>query len=174
MIFFLPLNKYLHSSSKWFTIITACLGHFVRERWLGNSQMYKVKCGMSTKWAQGLRGLGRVTWWYHPTLMEKLRVLVARGEEVDQQSVLVVRVSLWSFIYMEDNMERTRKKTWQTAESVSHPNTHRLNLLLRDVIQGPHLRRMGRTGSGTELSGTHHSLPFDSSIIPVRSVRQDA
>lgn len=79
--------------------------------------------------------------------MEKLSTLVARGKETAKQLAPVVRrPGLWSCVH-EDNKGMNQKKAEQIAESVSHPNTHRLNLLLRDVIQGPHLRRMGSTGA---------------------------
>lgn len=38
-----------------------------------------------------------------------------------------------------------QKKVESGAEFVSHPNKHRLNLLLRDVTQGSHVKRMGKT-----------------------------
>lgn len=67
-----------------------------------------------------------------------------------------------------------QKKAEQTAESVSHPNTHRLNLLLGGHPEFSPMENGENRGAGTELSGTVHNLPFDSSIITVRRVRKDA
>lgn len=56
-----------------------------------------------------------------------------------------------------------QKRAEQTTESVSHPNTHRLNL-----GGHPEFSPMGNgenRGAGTELLGTAHNLPFDSSIV---------
>lgn len=41
-----------------------------------------------------------------------------------------------------------QKKVESGAEFVSHSNKHRLNLLLRDVTQGSHVKRMGRDVPG--------------------------
>lgn len=44
-------------------------------------------------------------WWYYPTLMEKLSVLMLRDEEVAKHLVPDVRDPVCDLFYMEGNME---------------------------------------------------------------------
>lgn len=68
-------------------------------------------------------------------MVEKQGVFVVRAEEMAERFALVGRDPVVTSLLHGVN----QKKVEETAGFVSHPNTHRLNLWLRSVIQGPHL-----------------------------------
>lgn len=121
-----------------------------------------------------LRGLGRVTEWYYPTVMEK-RMSVLQTETVAEMSALLDRDTVCDLFYMECYMAWNRKML-SRRQDVWVISTHTQDKPMVERRQSVSSCRKHRENKGplTKFSGNLHSLPFDSSFITVRRVRKEA